>query len=165
MGVRSIGDLRKGLTRAVIAVARCGEDTITFGLVDPQLATYLHSLVSSACEVRYVELERECLLSGVKISKKLPYHSPEGCFYVEVAQGTYVGVLPGYIDAQCLVCGDEVRCRLSLQRRAYVRGEVVSVERHIDFKQAREVVEKLRAVEDSLWCIEAEGSLVEIVRL
>ncbi len=153
------------VTKTVLAVAKCGEDTIVFSLVDPQLSTYLGSLVSSICDVRYVELERKCLVSGVKVSKNLPYPTPKGCFYVEIAQGIYVGLLPGYVDAQCIVCGDEVRCRLSLQRRVYVEGRVASVEEHIDFKQVRELIEKLRNVEDSLWCVEPEGSLVKIVQL
>jgi len=162
-----VGNSIEGLdvTKTVLAVAKCGEDTIVFSLVDPQLSTYLDSLVSSICDVRYVELEHKCLVSGVKVSKNLPYHVPKGCFYVEIAQGIYIGLLPGYVDAQCIVCGDEVRCRLSLQRRVYVEGRVASVEEHLDFKQVRELIEKLRNVEDSLWCVEPEGSLVKIVQL
>ncbi len=160
-----IEGFREGTTKYVLAVARCGEDTVVFSLVDPQLATYLNSLVSSVCGVRYVELERSCLVSGVKVSKNLPYPTSKECFYVEIAQGIYVGLLPGYIDAQCLVCEDEVRCRLSLQRKVYVEGRVLNVEEHIDFKQVKELIEKLRGVEDSLWCLETEESLARIVQL
>jgi hypothetical protein len=101
----------------------------------------------------------------VKTSKDIPYSTSKDCLYVEIAQGTYVGLLPGFIDAQCLVCGDEVSCRLFLQKRAYTRGRVVRVESHIDSRQVKELIEKLRNVGDSLWCVDSEGSLLEIVQL
>jgi len=41
----------------------------------------------------------------------------------------------------------------------------VRVESHIDFEQVKEIVEKLRDMEDSLWCIDSKGSLIEIVQL
>jgi len=165
MGARPIESFGEKPAKTVIALASCTEDKAVFSLIDPQLAEYFNSLISSTCDVRYVELGRECLVSGVKVSKNLPYYTPGRCFYVEIAQGTYVGILPGYIDAQCLVCGDEVRCRLSLQRRAYVRGSVVDIREHLDFKQVREIIEKLRTIKDSFWCLETGGSLVEIVQL
>lgn len=161
-----IGSSSEGLPRDVFAVASCGGGgVVAFSSVDPRLFRQLVNLLSTTCSVSYVELERECLVSGVKASKEVPYSTPKGCFYVEIAQGTYVGLLPGFIDAQCLVCGDEVSCRLFLQRRAYTGGRVVRVEGHIDFEQVKEIVEKLRDMEDSLWCIDSKGSLIEIVRL
>jgi hypothetical protein len=160
-----IGSFSEGLSRAVFAVASCGKDVIVFSSVDRQLFQQLINLLSTTCSVRYVELERECLVSGVKTSKDIPYLTSKDCLYIEIAQGTYVGLLPGFIDAQCLVCRDEVSCRLFLQKRAYTRGRVVRVESHIDSRQVKELIEKLRNVGDSLWCVDSEGSLIEIVQL
>ncbi len=100
------------------------------------------------------------MLSGVKISGGTPYHVRGGCAYLEISQGYYVGLMPGYVDAQCLYCGGELRCRYGLQRRVCSESGPVEAAVHLDVEDIGELVRKLSGVEgDFVWCVTRSGEV------
>ncbi|MCX8184471.1 MAG: hypothetical protein RMI56_06320 [Sulfolobales archaeon] len=98
----------------------------------------------------------------MKISRELPYSMQySNCIYFEISQGYYVGVLPGYIDAQCIYCDSELRCRYGLQKKVCSLSGYIEATYHLDIKQIRELVMKLSEVNrDYIWCITESGELL-----
>ncbi|MDW8010084.1 MAG: hypothetical protein RMH84_00590 [Sulfolobales archaeon] len=141
--------------------ASCGSGLIAFMYLERCLDESILKLVSRLCRTEVLQLNWKCLISGVKISRDLPYIIQQnGCTYFEISQKHYVGILPGYIDAQCVLCGSSLRCRYGLQKRACSPSGRVEVSRHLDIEQIKGLVLELSGIGgDCAWCVTEEGSI------
>lgn len=143
-----------------VALANCGSGTIAFTYLKKCLNDNLVKLFSRFCELELREQPWECVLSGIKISEDIHYSVPRGCTYFEISQGYYIGLLPGYIDAQCINCGEELRCRYSLQKKVCSGSGTLEVAEHLGIEQVKELVAELLKTEgDLIWCITKDGEL------
>lgn len=139
----------------------CRSGVIAFIYLEECFNSAVLRLLSNLCEVRSEKRFWECLLSGVKISRDLPYSISSGCTYFEVSQGYYIGLLPGYIDIQCIYCHGELRCRYGLQKKVCSEFGVKEATSHVDIEYVKELILKLRDIEGNfIWCITKDGKLV-----
>ncbi len=120
-------------------------------------------MLGRLCGTRLVEEPWECQLSGVKVSGAALSPSLGGCTYVEISQGYYAGLMPGYVDAQCLYCGGELRCRYGLQKRVCSSSGPVKAAFHLSIEDVGGLVRKLSEVEgDFVWCLTGSGEVKQV---
>ncbi|MEM1622760.1 MAG: hypothetical protein QW543_01290 [Sulfolobales archaeon] len=143
---------------ANVVISYCSSGIIAFIYADTCIDRTIVGLVSSLCQTEVEKGPWECLISGIKISKELPLNIPQGCTYFEFSQGYYIGLLPGYIDVQCVYCQGELRCRYGLQKTACFGSRTETVVSHIDLEYVKELIMKLLKIKgDFIWCITKSG--------
>lgn len=143
-----------------VAVGHCRSGTIAFLYAEACLDEAVLKLLDRLCGVELEEGTWRCAYSGIKVSSGVPQLVPSGCTYFEVSQGYYVGLLPGYIDAQCIYCQGDLRCRYSLQRRICTGSETKEAPDHIDVEFIKEIAQRLLGIEgDFVWCLTGGGDI------
>lgn len=143
---------------ANVVISSCSSGIIAFIYVEACVNKTVVDLINRLCQTEVEKEPWECIISGVKISKGLPHNIPRGCTYFEVSQGYYIGLLPGYIDVQCVYCRGELRCRYGLQKTVCSESGAGVVVSHIDLEYVKELIMKLLEIEgDFVWCITKSG--------
>ncbi|MEM2007044.1 MAG: hypothetical protein QW154_05355 [Sulfolobales archaeon] len=145
---------------ANVVISYCSSGTIAFTYVETCVNRSIVDLIKRLCETEVEEEPWECLFSGVKISEGLPNQFPQGCSYFEASQGYYIGLLPGYIDVQCVYCQGELRCRYGLQKIVCSEsGSKLAVSR-TDLEYVKELAVRLLKTEgDFVWCVTRSGEI------